>query len=51
MHSHLHIALSEEEALSMLDKHHKDTGEMTECFCKCVQFSESNTAVGSLSVS
>lgn len=44
MRSHLFLALSEEAAFFVLDKHHKDDGEVT----KCVQFSESNTVVGSL---
>lgn len=51
MHSHFYLALSEDAAFSLLDKHHEDNGEMTKCFFRCVQFSESKTAVGSLSVS
>lgn len=51
MHRHLRLALSEEAALSMLEKHHKVNGEMTKWFFNYMQFSESNTVVGSLSVS
>lgn len=51
MHSHLYLALSEEAAFPMLDKNCRDNEKWPSVFLNVCQLCESNTAVGSQSVS